>query len=202
MLGAGGWNRDLAPVSRFSNFDFRLFPSTQYPTPSPQISAMKVRACIDDDLTAIYAIQLKCPQAARWREEDYLQLARHPLGTILVAEVEEENLPRIAGFAAFHGVMDEAELRNIAIDPSHQRKGIARALLAAGIRTLQESGARRLFLEVRASNQPALALYASAGFQVLYKRHAYYHDPIEDALVMTCDIASPNVAVAFAPDSG
>jgi ribosomal-protein-alanine N-acetyltransferase len=163
---------------------------------------MKVRACTDDDLAAIYAIQLKCPQAAHWRLEDYFQLAHDPLGTILVAEVEDATKLRIAGFAAFHRVMDEAELRNIAIDPSHQRKGIGRALLGSGIRFMRESGARRLFLEVRASNQPALALYAAAGFQLLCTRHDYYHHPVEDAQVMTCDIASANVAVAFAPDSG
>jgi ribosomal-protein-alanine N-acetyltransferase len=86
--------------------------------------------------------------------------------------------------------MDEAELRNIAVDPPHQRKGIARALLAEGIRTLQQAGVRQLFLEVRASNQPALAFYAAAGFQLLYTRHNYYHDPVEDALVMACDISA------------
>ena len=149
---------------------------------------MKIRAFTPADLAAVYAIQLKCPQAAQWRQEDYLHLARDPLGTILVAEAEAASSPEVAGFAAFHRVMDEAELRNMAVDPAHQRKGIARALLTAGIRTLQESGVRRLFLEVRASNQPALAFYASVGFQLLYTRHDYYHDPVEDALVMARDI--------------
>jgi [ribosomal protein S18]-alanine N-acetyltransferase len=89
--------------------------------------------------------------------------------------------------------MDEAELRNLAIHPTYQRKGIARALIKEGIRTLQESGARRLFLEVRASNEPALAFYASTGFQLLYKRHDYYKNPTEDALVMACDISPESV---------
>ena len=149
---------------------------------------MKIHAFADADLAAVYAIQLQCPQAAQWRQEDYLHLARDPGGTILVAEVEDSNLPEVGGFAVFHRVRDEAELRNIAIGPSHQRKGIARALLEAGIRTLQESGAHRLFLEVRASNQPALAFYASAGFQLLDTRHDYYQDPVEDAVVMARDI--------------
>jgi ribosomal-protein-alanine N-acetyltransferase len=151
---------------------------------------MKVRACADDDLAAVYAIQLKCPQAAQWRAEDYLHLARDPGGTVLVAELAAANLPEVAGFVVFHRVMDEAELRNIAVNPVHQRKGIARALLEAGIRTLRESGARRLSLEVRASNQPALAFYASAGFQLLYTRHDYYPNPVEDALVMARDITA------------
>jgi ribosomal-protein-alanine N-acetyltransferase len=149
---------------------------------------MKIRAFAGDDLAAVYAIQLMCPQAAQWRQEDYLQLARNPGGTILVAEVEGANPQEVAGFAVFHRVMDEAELRNIAIAPAHQRQGIARALLQAGIRTLQGFGVRQVFLEVRALNQPALAFYRAAEFQLLYTRRDYYHDPVEDALVMGCDI--------------
>src|SRR5208282_918239 len=129
---------------------------------------------VGDDFAAVYAIQLKCPQAAQWRREDYLHLAGDPGGTILVAELEAVNSPQVTGFAVFHRVMDEAELRNIAIGPAHQRKGIARSLLRAGMRAMQGFGVRRLFLEVRASNHPALALYASAGFHLLYTRHDYY----------------------------
>jgi ribosomal-protein-alanine N-acetyltransferase len=151
---------------------------------------MNVRACTSDDLAVFLGIQLKCPQAGQWRQEDYLQLAGDPGGTILVAELEVPNTPEVVGFAVFHRVMEEAELRNIAIDPAHQRKGIARALLAAGMRTMQELGVRRLFLEVRASNHPARALYASAGFELLYARHDYYRNPAEDALVLACDITS------------
>jgi ribosomal-protein-alanine N-acetyltransferase len=150
--------------------------------------AMKVRPFADHDVAAIHAIQRLCPQAAQWREEDYLQLAHDSAGTILVAEIEAANRPEVAGFVAFHQVMDEAELRNLAVHPSRQRNGMGRALLEGGIRKLQKSGARRLFLEVRASNQPALTFYASAGFKLLHTRRNYYHDPVEDALVMARDI--------------
>jgi [ribosomal protein S18]-alanine N-acetyltransferase len=163
-------------------------PSTQNLAPSTQVG-MKIRAFADDDLVAVYAIQLKCPQAAQWRPEDYRHLAHDPGGTIVVAEHEGADLSEVAGFAAFHCVMEEAELRNIATDPAHQRRGVARALLAAGIRAMQEFGARKLFLEVRASNQPALAFYASIGFQLQYTRHDYYQDPVDDALVMSFTIA-------------
>jgi [ribosomal protein S18]-alanine N-acetyltransferase len=151
---------------------------------------MKIRAFTNDDLAAVHAIQVMCPQAAQWRPEDYLQLAGDPLGTIVVAEDETASPAEVVGFTAFHRVMDEAELRNMAVDTSRQRKGVGRVLLTEGIRILQEHGVRRLFLEVRASNQPARALYASLGFQVVYTRHDYYHDPAEDALVMACDISA------------
>jgi ribosomal protein S18 acetylase RimI-like enzyme len=60
--------------------------------------------------------------------------------------------------------------------------------LAAGIRAMQAQGARQLFLEVRASNLAALEFYRMADFQLLHTRREYYQDPVEDALVMGCDI--------------
>ena len=81
-------------------------------------------------------------------------------------------MPRIhrslRAFVVFHRVIDEAEVRNIAIDPSHQQRGIARALMAAGIHAMRDFGVRKLFLEVRASNQAALKLYRAVGFKLLY----------------------------------
>jgi len=151
---------------------------------------MRIRAFAEDDVAAIHAIQMQSPQAAQWRQEDYVQLARDSGATILVAEVDGANRPEVAGFVVFHRVGDEAELRNIAIGPAHQRRGFARMLLEAGILRLQKSGTCRLFLEVRASNQPALAFYREAGFKVLYSRRDYYRDPVEDALVMARDMAS------------
>jgi [ribosomal protein S18]-alanine N-acetyltransferase len=153
-----------------------------------QLPAMTIRLCNDGDRASIFAIQSKCPQAAQWRLEDYRQLGRDSLGIILVAEINNEHLPVLAGFAAFHRVLDEAELRNMAVDPEHQRKGIARALLAEGIRTLAIQGVSRLFLEVRASNQPAISLYRSADFRLMNTRRNYYHDPDEDAWVMACNM--------------
>jgi ribosomal-protein-alanine N-acetyltransferase len=145
---------------------------------------MTIRGCRDDDLERLHAIQSLCPQAAQWRPQDYLHLAHDPLGTILVADIEQGSSSRLVGFAAFHRVLDDAELRNLAVDPSHQRQGIARALLAAGIQALRVMGSRRLLLEVRASNRPAVALYHAAKFHLLYTRRNYYKNPDEDALIM------------------
>jgi ribosomal-protein-alanine N-acetyltransferase len=151
-------------------------------------ASVMIRAFIERDLPAIQAMQSKCPAAAQWHEDDYLRLAGDPCGMILVAEHARARPPHIVGFAAFHRVIEEAELRNLAADPAHQRQGVARSLLEEGIRMLQESGARRIFLEVRASNHPALALYASLGFGLHSTRKDYYQSPIEDALVMALDI--------------
>jgi ribosomal-protein-alanine acetyltransferase len=152
---------------------------------------MKLRPFAESDLARIFSIQQKCPQAAQWRQDDYLTLACDPLGLVLVAELEVENPPRLAGFAAFKHVLDEAELLNLAVDPDHWRKGIARELLAAATRDLIVHGVSRVFLEVRASNEPAISLYTAAGFKLQRLRRDYYHDPVEDAIVMECRIDTP-----------
>ena len=168
--------------------EFGFSAATQYPD---QTLAMKIRACGDDDLSQLYAIQSRCPLAAQWRLEDYRQLIHDPLGLILVAEFDDAGRPGVAGFAAFHRVLDEAELRNMAVDPEHRRNGIARALLTEGIRILARQGVSRLFLEMRASNQAAIGLYRSVDFKLMNTRRDYYHNPDEDAWVMACNIALP-----------
>ena len=125
---------------------------------------MKVRQFGRQDLSAVLAIQARNPQAAPWVELDYLRLAEEPSGLILVAELETMTPEKVLGFAACHRIIDEAELRNIAVDPAHHRQGVGRALLEEARRRLLEAGAKRIFLEVRQSNQPALQLYYSIGF--------------------------------------
>jgi ribosomal-protein-alanine N-acetyltransferase len=145
---------------------------------------MHIRPAREDDLEAIIRIQSSVPQASQWTAADYASLAGDPLGLILVAEIVATSPPAVAGFAAFHYVIDEAELRNMAVDPLHQRRGSGRELLAEGRRRLLGLGVKRIFLEVRASNIPAQRLYYSAGFGLHSRRKDYYSDPAEDGLVL------------------
>jgi len=152
---------------------------------------MKIRLYAREDLAVILATQARCPEAARWAERDYLVLADDPGGLILVGELETMDPPKLLGFAAFHRVIDEAELRNMAIDPDHQAQGVGKALLEDGRRRLLESGVRKIFLEVRPSNRPALGLYYSMGFWIHSVRKDYYRDPREDAFVLCLPLSPP-----------
>jgi ribosomal-protein-alanine acetyltransferase len=149
---------------------------------------MRIRPFAGVDLSAVCSIQLRGPRAAQWHEEDYVKLAGSVGGLILVAEADIDTPHEIVGYAAFQRVLDEAELRNVAVSPAHQRRGIARLLVHKGIRLMREAGARRIFLEVRASNYAASNLYASLGFTVSSTRKKYYQNPQEDAFVMSCDV--------------
>jgi ribosomal-protein-alanine acetyltransferase len=154
---------------------------------------MKVRVFERQDLPEILAIQAKNPQASQWPEHEYVHLAADSRGTLLVAELETMTPPKVLGFAAFYRIIDEAELRNIAVDPAHARQGIGRALVVEGRHRLLEAGAKRIFLEVRPSNHAALALYYSAGFGLHSRRNDYYHDPREDAYVLSAELSPPVV---------
>lgn len=98
---------------------------------------------------------------------------------------------QLAGFAITQIVLDEATLFNIAIHPQWQRRGFGRALLEALIAELETRGVVTLWLEVRASNRAALALYEEMGFNEVTLRRNYYPSANgrEDAIVMALPLA-------------
>ena len=83
-------------------------------------------------------------------------------------------------------VLDEATLFNIAVDPAWQRRGFGRQLLTHLIGELEQRDVLTLWLEVRASNVAAIALYESLGFNEVTVRRNYYPttDGREDAIIM------------------
>ncbi len=92
----------------------------------------------------------------------------------------------IIGFAVWMLILDEAHLLNIAVAQNEQRQGLGAFLLNEVCKQSFALGAMRLFLEVRASNLPAQALYRRFGFQEIARRKNYYRAPngSEDALVL------------------
>ena len=155
------------------------------------LSHMKIRDFAPEDLPAVLAIQSACPQAAQWLAADYVCLPHTAGAVFLVAEVEGEAASKVAGFAAFHQVLDEADLRNLAVLPEHRRRGVGRALIEAACHRLREAGAKRLFLEVRVSNEAARSLYHALGFVLHSRRKDYYRDPDEDACVLCLELSPP-----------
>ena len=90
----------------------------------------------------------------------------------------------VSGFAAARCLAPEGELLDIAVSPGCRRQGMGAALLNAVLRGLAERGTDTVFLEVRASNAPAIALYAANGFTPCGRRKNYYTRPAEDAILM------------------
>jgi [ribosomal protein S18]-alanine N-acetyltransferase len=95
-------------------------------------------------------------------------------------------------FSLAWSVADELHLLDMASHPEHRRRGHARALLSELLNYARRERKRLFLLEVRHSNEPAIELYRSVGFQATGVRRGYYSDNGEDALEMR---------ITFDPDS-
>jgi ribosomal-protein-alanine N-acetyltransferase len=102
-----------------------------------------------------------------------------------VAGVEESG--DVAGFLLAWHVADELELLDLVVDPALRRRGAGRALVAELCAYAREQRARLVALEVRKSNQAAIALYRGFEFAPSGERKRYYSDG-EDALEMRLDL--------------
>lgn len=132
------------------------------------------------DLTHAFAIERRA-HAFPWSEKTFAsnQGERYLNLGLTVDET-------LAAFAITQVVLDEATLFNIAVDPAFQRRGLGRALLEHLISELEKRDVLTLWLEVRASNSAAIALYESLGFNEATIRRNYYPtaDGREDAVIM------------------
>lgn len=130
-----------------------------------------------EDRAALHASGFVVPRP--WRARDFADLLKHP--SIFAID-------RDGGFAIGRTALDEAELATLVVAPDHRRQGIGRALLSAFEAEASARGASRIFLEVAADNDPAIALYTRAGYAQAGRRAGYYRAPGGlriDALVLT-----------------
>lgn len=116
-----------------------------------------------------------------WSEESFLSELRKPTSHLFVATENDE----VLGYAVLETVLDEGSLLIIAVDKTHRKKGIAKALFSGLEKTAREKELSFITLEVRVSNVNAINLYTSLGFTKVAVRKNYYSKPIEDALLMT-----------------
>ena len=146
---------------------------------------VRLRPLATADLDAVVAIE-RLTFADPWSRKSFASTLGQPHVHALAADAAGGAL---AGYALWSDVEDEGEILNIAVAPAARRHGIGRALLDAALAALREGGVRTVFLEVRRSNDAAIALYRAAGFQSLGVRPAYYAQPREDALTMSLELA-------------
>lgn len=154
------------------------------PSIMSSMTSWEVRAAVESDLSELAQIEAAC-FSAPWSPSLLRQAMRDPKYVLLCAATSE----RIVGHAIGWSVWDEAQVDRLGVLLSRRKQGIGRALLDALAQRLELAGARSLFLEVRASNRAAIALYQSAGFDAAGLRRAYYEDG-EDAVILRRDLGA------------
>ena len=96
----------------------------------------------------------------------------------------------VNGYAIMSVAASEAHILNLCVHPELQQQGFGRQLLHALCTRARAMGVERAFLEVRPSNDAAMNLYRSAGFEQIGVRPSYYqaHGGREDAVIFAARI--------------
>ncbi len=143
-------------------------------------SGFTLRLARESDVPGISRVE-NSSFADPWSEADFKSVMSAPQAIFLVAADSDDC---IAGYVLVMTVLEEAEVLNIAVDPASRGVSLGGRLLDAGMAEALNRGAHEIFLEVRESNEAALRLYRSRGFEAISRRNKYYRTPVEDALVL------------------
>lgn len=140
---------------------------------------MKIRKWLFKDNLVIAKIEKECfkdPWTMQMISDTFM------LDNFLGFVAEEDG--EIVGYIALTYCLEEAEINIIAVSEKFRKKGIASELLKKTQTALLKLGVKKLFLEVRRSNEPAQSLYEKNGFTYIGVRPGYYKG-VEDALIMS-----------------
>lgn len=149
---------------------------------------MTVRAAREQDIPALCAIEAAC-FSDPWSAGAIAAQLAAPTGLSLIAE--ENGAPLGALFLSC--LPPEGEVYRLCVLPAARRRGVGRLLLARGLEAEREAGVLRMFLDVRASNEPALSLYRAFGFTECGRRAGYYRAPREDAVLMEREVREDEI---------
>ncbi len=140
-----------------------------------------------EDIDQVLAIE-QASFSQPWSRNLFLSEFRSfAISTLLVALSNDPSMRRVVGYIVYWNVEDEMHILNLAVAEACRRRGIARQLVLSAVKRGHRKGAKRAFLEVRASNTAAQKLYSSLGFTGSFIRRNYYDAPLEDAVIMTLE---------------
>src|SRR3954469_18512437 len=138
------------------------------------------------DLSAIEAIEVRAYPTPRSRAMFASELAKPT--SICLGAFEGQDL---VGYVVNSRYVDAWHVMNVAVDPGHQRRGVATLLLERLFELTRDDERRGYTLEVRVTNDEAIHLYEKLGFEARGLRRGDYTDNREDALIMWRDARRP-----------
>ncbi len=141
----------------------------------PVILPMKI-----EDLDEVRQLEEQCFSLPWSRESFRMEIEQNKCARYYVAKVNNH----VVGYDGMWLVLNEAHITNIAVHINYRRQGIGRKIMKVLILEAFRLGMERMTLEVRVSNNAAISLYKSLGFEEGGIRKKYYSDNNEDALIM------------------
>jgi ribosomal-protein-alanine N-acetyltransferase len=146
----------------------------------PQIKREFMPMC-EADIDAVTAIEQRA-HPFPWTRGNFVDSLKAGHSAWVLREGGE-----VIGYGLLMMTVEDAELLDITVAPECQRRGLGGMLLAHLFDVARSHGAVRMFLEVRAGNAAAQALYRLAEFAEIGRRRAYYQGR-EDAIVMAREL--------------
>ena len=144
------------------------------------ISMILIRDVTAKDIDDICEIEGLC-FSTPWTAEGVKSETECENGIFLVAESDG----RAVGYVSMRYVLDEGYINNVAVLPEYRRQGIGKKLLLALNEECEKRRLSFITLEVRESNEGAIGLYTSLGYEQVGRRKRFYRLPDEDALLLT-----------------
>ena len=152
------------------------------------------RKMLPADAAAVEKVELAC-FSMPWSRESFWEEAAYYLLALDAGEV--------IGYVGVWLLGEEGHITNVAVAPEMRGRGVGAALLAELMRIAVGRGVRSMTLEVRPSNEAALALYKKFGFRSVGRRPHYYTDNAEDAEILwNTDIEATLAALGEAQGKG
>lgn len=146
------------------------------------LTKVKIRPMEKRDVEGVEEVEKEC-FSVPWTKEGIESELSNDTARFFVAEQTGE----VAGYLGMHIVLDECYIANIGVKEKFRRKGIANQLLEFGEAKAKEENCAFISLEVRVSNEKAIALYSKRGYNEIGIRKNFYSEPTENALIMTKD---------------
>ncbi|MBN1385091.1 MAG: ribosomal protein S18-alanine N-acetyltransferase [Elusimicrobia bacterium] len=148
------------------------------PLPSGLINNLHIRKLQFKDIDTIVNIE-KDSYPDPWSRKMFERGLRLDFSHFFVGEVVSE----IASYAELWHIMDEVHLTNITVAKDYRKQGLGTKMLRHVISFSKSLKIKRIFLEVRETNLPAIILYKKFGFNKIGIRKKYYSNS-DDAVIM------------------
>lgn len=141
---------------------------------------MIIKKMSEHHLDAVLSVE-QCSFSHPWSRQSFIDELQKESSYLFVA-LEND---MVIGYCVMSTVLDEGSLLDICVDSNYRRKGVAKALFDKLCEVALQLSLAFITLEVRASNEGAISLYSTLGFEEVAVRKNYYSKPLEDALLMT-----------------
>jgi [ribosomal protein S18]-alanine N-acetyltransferase len=144
------------------------------------MKVLQLKALEPAQLEAVADLDRRC-LGGMWTIDGYRRELDSPNSDLLILQSESS---QILGVGCVWAILEEAHITMLAIDPQFQRQGLGLALLHSLLGSARQRGLEWATLEVRVSNEGAIALYERFGFEAVGERKRYYQNPEENALIL------------------